>query len=96
MEIKLIVEGTMLSSRFTGQNYRDLVVASLKNNEEIILNFDGVNLATQSFCDELFGKLFADLDKKLILKHLKVINANDSIASIIKYSIANRKSLCLS
>lgn len=71
---------------YSGEEFReDLLIPkfeeSLKNNEKLIINFDGTFGYPTSFLEEAFGGLKEKYDKKLILKTLDFIS-NDEIGLI--------------
>ncbi len=74
MIIELKKFGTTLTSRDDGREaYSALqpILKNIKTNEEMVIDFRGVNTFTPSWGDEFITPLFKKFGKSLTLKHLE-------------------------
>lgn len=74
MEIKIKKFGTLLTSRDDGREAYLAIQSDLKKlnkNEDLILDFYGVNTFSPSWGDEFVTKLYQNLSNKIILKNTK-------------------------
>jgi STAS-like domain of unknown function (DUF4325) len=74
--------GENLGTRALGQIVRSQITDALRtSSEQIILDFEGIRVMTQSFADELFRKLIEDLPRETITSRLGIRNAALTSAS---------------
>jgi hypothetical protein len=67
-----------------------MLVMSDNFTRDVIIDFDGINIISSSIADEIFGKL--DLNwHDLIMKKLRIRNANEQCVSIIQRAIEMRE-----
>jgi hypothetical protein len=59
MTIALLPFGRSLISRQRGALVRDAILAEMRPDECLVLDFSGVRRASYSFVDELYGKLLS-------------------------------------
>lgn len=85
--IQLNKWGPVLSGRSLGREIRSLIKKRLKNGS-ITVDFRNIDVASHSFCDEVFGILIKE--DTSVTKRLKVINATDEIVNNIKYVMMER------
>jgi hypothetical protein len=74
MEIKVKKFGTLFTSRDDGREAYLAIQSDLKKlnkNEDLILDFSGVNTFSPSWGDEFITKLHQNLSNKIILKNTK-------------------------
>lgn len=90
MELQLKETGEILGLRETGTRLRNLIEQALRNNEQILLDFDSVSSVSSSFADELIAKLFVSIGSEEFAKNVKLKNANEFVKTVINMSIKDR------
>ncbi|MGF7396181.1 STAS-like domain-containing protein [Thermoanaerobacterium thermosaccharolyticum] len=90
MMFPLNVFGDLLLGRELGKKVRNSIEEILQSNENIIIDFTGINGTSQSFADELFGTLIEEMGLDKFKKKIKTKNANPEVQSIIKHVLINR------
>lgn len=88
--VKLIKYGDVLGSRELGKQV--CKEANIDNND-VVLDFEGVRVVCNSFADELIGKLFQEEGMGKFCNHVKIVNTSDQIKVILKMVLMNRLSL---
>ncbi|KUK10392.1 MAG: hypothetical protein XD50_1363 [Clostridia bacterium 41_269] len=87
--LKMAKWGPVLTGRNLGKIVRNEIEAKIcSSNTPIIIDFEGIRIASHSFCDEFFGILV--LNNEEIIKQIKFINTNETIKRIIKYVMLER------
>lgn len=61
VEFKFSEYGTNFGTREQGAMLRAKLLPLIKGNERVILNFEGVNVVTNSFADECIAKLLLEM-----------------------------------
>ncbi|MEN7981883.1 MAG: STAS-like domain-containing protein [Nanoarchaeota archaeon] len=84
MEIKLLDKvGNFAENKDTAKEIRvSQIIPNLRKNEEVILDFEGVESATQSFIHALISDIIREFGV-IILNDLKFKNCNETIKKII-------------
>lgn len=90
MNIELKKTGQIIGLRETGNRFRQMLEEALSNNEDVLIDFDGVDSISSSFADEFIAKAFINLGKEKFTTHVKIKNANDFIKVIINSSLSER------
>jgi hypothetical protein len=85
--LKLSQWGEVLTGRRLGRQIRELALQNSLEHE-VIMDFSGVEVASHSFCDEVFGILMLELENPT--SRIKAINASDTIKATIKYVMLQR------
>ena len=91
VRIKLheVIPGTTtLSSRELGAVIRSKIENALQFVDTVVLDFEGIELITQSFGDEILGVLVRRLGFPVIKEKVKVANANPLIKQVLKFVIS--------
>ena len=96
MIIELRESGSSLGTRLFGAKLRSKIEQSIKDGNKITLNFEGVDVVSNSFADECFGKLLFSFELSVIKKNIVIRNANDFIKHVIKIALSERLSLIVS
>jgi len=81
--IKFREIGSSLGTRNLGAKIRLSILDKLESNERLLLDFDQVNVVTNSFANECFGKLRTSLPENEFKSKISFINANDFIQRVI-------------
>ncbi len=78
--------GEILGTRGLGERVRARIIELLRSSaDRIVLDFQGVRVMTQSFGDEVFRKLSAEV-KQDELSRISVHNLSDDVRAVLKYS----------
>ena len=81
IELKKI--GSSLGTRNLGAKVRMSILEKIATNEKIFLDFDQVDVVSNSFANECFGKLRIALSDEVFKSKITFINTNDFIQRII-------------
>ncbi len=87
MKVEFKKYGTSLGTRETGKEIRNTILETLKNEEDIIFDFDGVSILSNSFADEVFGKLIGCISFEKFKEKTKFQNINDTVKTVILKAI---------
>ena len=90
MDIVLKETGKILGLRETGTKLRKILEDALSNNENVLIDFDGVDSISSSFADEFIAKVFMNTGRDKFSTNVKIKNANDFIKVIINSSLSER------
>jgi len=82
--------GESLNTRFYGASLKDLIMKEYNNDNQVILDFNNVKSISQSFADQCFGIIVAEIGLESFQKKFKIINIKDNIAKMIKYVALKR------
>jgi hypothetical protein len=88
--LKLREFGDFLGSRHLGHDIRERLTALLLRGEDVVVDFDGVSMVTQSFADEAFGKLARDVGVEPFCKHVTLQSVTPDVAPLLRHVLARR------
>ena len=88
--LRLQEVGKVLGSRASGEQIRRQVEAWLQQGERVVLDFEGVEMATPSFTDELVGKLFLEWGPEALRERLRVVNVSPQTRALIRRMVDRR------
>lgn len=78
-------------TRIAAEKFRNIITNTLKEkNQRIILDFNGVNVVSSSYADELIGKLVVEYGFIYFLAHFKLTNLSPLNISVINRSVEQR------
>lgn len=72
-----------LGTRDLGAQVRISIIDKINTNEKVYLDFDGVDVVTNSFADECFRKLREAINNDVFRKKIAFINTNDFVQRVI-------------
>jgi hypothetical protein len=90
MNIRIILEDTDLASRSAARQLRHTILQTLGERPSIQLDLSAVQSISDSYADELFGVLCAQLGFDSFFTKVKIIGSNDSLNRAIAINIDNR------
>lgn len=90
MRIQFSTIGRQLSTRIDGAAVREKIARGIEQNQWIVLDFDGVEVVSNSFADECFAKLMLDFDLPTVKAHTTFKNASPFIKAVIANSFKER------
>jgi len=82
---------TSLNGRDFGELVRLKIEELLKRGEKVGVDFEGIEIVTHSFADEIFGVLIDDYGWEFIKNYVKPLNVNGAIKEVLKTVVAFRK-----
>ena len=78
-------------TRIAAQKLKNLIFNSLKEgNRKVILDFEGVNVVSSSFADELIGKIVAERGFLSFMNYFELKNLSPFNMSVINRSVEQR------
>jgi len=94
--IKLSDFGKSMGTRELGNEIRNGVLSSLKDNSQVLFDFSNVDIISSAFADELLGKLFNELGEEVFKNKIKINNFSNEetkklILLIINKAVTFRK-----
>lgn len=81
----------IIGSRGAGEIIRNRLKPILDREEEVTLDFVGVEQVTQSFIDEFFGVFIRSFGIEYIRQKIKLVNATQGIKDTINFVIMYSK-----
>jgi len=90
MEISFNEFGTVLATRALGARIRADILESLKNDNLVTFDLQGVTILSNSFADECFAKLLFDIEFDVLKAKTTFKNTTADIQHIISYAFKDR------
>lgn len=75
--------GTSLGTGSLGSKTRDIIVEKIQTNDKVFLDFEGVDVVTNSFADECFRKLRETISTEIFKSKIAFLNTNDFVQRVI-------------
>lgn len=69
--------GNNLGTRILGVKVREQLLSLIQNNEKVILDFEGVNVVSNSFADECLAKLLLSMSFDELKRRTTFVSIND-------------------
>ena len=88
--IALAEHGSLLGTRWLGDKVRALIAAAVAEGP-VDVDFAGVDLASESFMDEAFGKLTGEVSPSVLNERCRIVNANPTILTMLRVAIWERR-----
>jgi len=83
-----------LTLRETGFKIREIInEILLKYNQKVVLDFDGIEIITQGFGDEIVGVFVRKNGLDFVKNKIKVINANNFIRGTLNWVVSYSKKM---
>ena len=92
MRVALAQWGELLGTRGLGAQVRSSIAAALAIGP-VDVDFSGVRLASESFLDEAFARLSEEVPVSVLRKRCRILNANDSVLTMLRVAVRERKRL---
>ncbi|MCL4498151.1 MAG: STAS-like domain-containing protein [Deltaproteobacteria bacterium] len=74
-----------IGARESGLEVRPKIEQALNSNDKVILDFNKIDLVTQSFADEVIGVIIRNKGLSFVENNIEIINANKTIIAIINF-----------
>jgi hypothetical protein len=75
--------GSSLGTRNLGAKIRGSIIQKIESNDKVYLDFNDVNVVTNSFANECFGKLLNTISIEEFKSKVAFLNANDFVQKVI-------------
>ncbi len=82
--------GSSLGTRQLGAEIRNQIENRFDFSDRIIMDFSGVDVISNSFADECFGKLFLTHNLDFIRNHISFKNTTPFVKAVISKSLNQR------
>jgi hypothetical protein len=92
MQVKFKRFGAHLDNRFNGGAVRDEIVKRFKDENRLLLDFEGIETVSNSFADESYAKLALDFDVEEIKRKTEFVNASPFIRVVFGNALRLRTS----
>ncbi|WP_299227147.1 STAS-like domain-containing protein [Sulfurihydrogenibium sp.] len=91
---ELFPECSSLTLRETGFEVREIMnEILLKYNRKVVLDFDGIEIITQGFGDEIVGVFVRKNGLDFVKNKIKVVNANNFIRGTLNWVVSYSKKM---
>jgi hypothetical protein len=81
---------TSLGTRALGHEIRQKILNNIELEDKIVFDFQGIDIISNSFADECFGKLIEACGLEATKQKTTFANANSDVALVIKKAIRGR------
>ncbi len=84
--IKIVKFGEIASSlgtRNLASKLRNEILLEIESNDKIVCDFEGVDVVTNSFANECFGKLINIISTDIFKRKFAFINVNDFVQRVL-------------
>jgi hypothetical protein len=88
--IKFADFGETLGTRKLGESIRNEVETQIRLGNKTIFDFNGVDLISNSFADECFGKLVEHFGMEIIKSKTTFANTNSKVSMVVKKAVTDR------
>lgn len=88
--------GENLGARVLGEKVRQDLIATIESSECVILDFEGVNVVSNSFADECIAKLIPILEFNKLKQKTTFRNINDFARKNVLIALRRRLSIICS
>ena len=91
---ELFPDCSSLTLRETGFEVREIInEILLKYNRKVVLDFDGIEIITQGFGDEIVGVFVRKNGLDFVKNKIKVVNANNFIRGTLNWVVSYSKKM---
>ena len=93
MVVNMIDFGTVLGTRQAGRAAYDCIMAKTERLSTFVtFDFSGVSTVTNSFSDEVFGRMAFDMGFDELKRHTSFVNIDPLWARVVRRAIDSRSS----
>ena len=84
--------GQELATRILGKKVREVILPLINETgaEKLVLDFEGVNIVTNSFADECLAKLIYEMPFETLKSKTTFRNLNDTVRKYIAFAFQRR------
>ena len=87
MKIIFCKYGSSFGTRAFAENLRSTVREEINNNEKVVFDFTGVRVVSNSFADELFGKLIKEIGFDVFKDKTTFEGASEEVINVLLKAI---------
>ncbi|MBP3253670.1 MAG: STAS-like domain-containing protein [Bacteroidales bacterium] len=85
--------GENLGTRMLGSMAREKLLPLILNNDKVVLDFEGVDVVSNSFADECIAKLLLQMPLEELKQKTTFANVNDFAKKNIALSLKRRQTI---
>lgn len=85
------VQSSLAGSRQAGEKVREEVCKAIEEGYKVVIDFEGINLITQGFGDEVIGILVRAFGVDFVKENISLTNANENIKLILNAVVSYSK-----
>ena len=85
--------GENLGTRMLGSSVRERLLPLILNNDKVVLDFEGVDVVSNSFADECIAKLLLQMTLEELKQKTTFKNINDFAKKNIALSLKRRQAM---
>ena len=85
--------GENLGTRMLGSMAREKLLPLILNNDKVVLDFEGVDVVSNSFADECIAKLLLQMPLEELKQKTTFANVNDFAKKKIALSLKRRQTI---
>lgn len=90
MKFSFVTIGEHLGTRQKGEQVRSLLLEKIANCDKVVLDFTGVQVVSNSFADECFGKLLQSMSLDELKQKTTFVGLSDFARKNIAVAIRRR------
>ena len=87
---KFVTIGENLGTRVLGERVRNMLLPMILGNEKVVLDFEGVNMVSNSFADECLAKLLLSMPLEELKRRTTFRGVNNFVRKNIAVAFKRR------
>ena len=87
---KIVTIGENLGTRVLGEKVRNMLLPMILGNEKVVLDFEGVNMVSNSFADECLAKLLLSMPLEELKRRTTFRGVNNFVRKNIAVAFKRR------
>lgn len=87
---KFVIIGENLGTRVLGEKVRNMLLPMILGNEKVVLDFEGVNVVSNSFADECLAKLLLSMPLEELKRRTTFRGVNNFVRKNIAVAFKRR------
>ena len=87
---KFVTIGENLGTRVLGEKVRNMLLPMILGNEKVVLDFEGVNMVSNSFADECLAKLLLSMPLEELKRRTTFRGVNNFVRKNIAVAFKGR------
>lgn len=87
---KFVTIGENLGTRVLGEKVRNMLLPMILGNEKVVLDFEGVNMVSNSFADECLAKLLLSMPLEELKRRTTFRGVNNFVRKNIAVTFKRR------
>lgn len=91
ISVQAIVKDTAVVGRFLGGELRMAVTRGIESFSRVVVDFDGIEMITQSSADEFIGRLIRENSR--MIESVQFINCSKEVKAMLTWAAENADSV---